>query len=771
MNVPLPIDAAIPDIEAALSRHRAVVVVAEPGAGKTTRIPPALAAHGPLILLQPRRAAARAVAHRIAEERAWTPGVEVGWQVRFEKRFSDRTRVLVATEGILNARLRADPLLSEFRTVVLDEFHERSLHADLAIALAREAWRARDDLYVVVMSATIDTTQLSAYLNGCPVVTVPGRMHPVDIRYCPELTVTNATLRALGEVDGDVLVFQPGAREIGEVVHQLHTRVPAGTEVIPLHGSLPLEEQQRALVPPTAGRRVIVATNVAETSITVPGVRAVVDSGVEKVARYDTARGIDTLTLQRISQAAAEQRAGRAGRTAPGIAYRLWDITDRLLPYRTPDVQRADVSGAVLDVIAWGGDPLRFDWFERPRQDRLDAALALLRRLGAVDGVAITPSGRAISNWPLSPRIGRILLEGRGHPDVARCCAILTDPASNRTTPDASSDLLTALDRWSDVAPTVRQLASELARLVGRTGDRAAGHLAVQRAVLAGYPDRVAQRRVPGRDLFLMASGTGAVLSRGATLDTAAYVVAIELRGSDRPNATDGIISLAVAVERDWLQPNGLSVEHRIGQDGRVRARQLDKYDSLVLGERAVQPEPDEAARLLADAYLNRGVAPQDEQLLRRAAFARIDLDFAALVTQAARVADSLDALTIRSQLPPSLLRDLDRWAPETVQVPSGRRLSLQYGDDGTVSVEVKLQELFGLADTPRIGRNNVPLTLILLAPNGRPVQTTSDLRSFWTRTYADVRKELRGRYPRHPWPEDPWTATPTARAKPRTRA
>ncbi len=322
--VALPVDAFLEEIIDRVRRSRAAVVTAAPGAGKTTRIPPALAADGPLILLQPRRVAARAIAARIAEERGWTIGREVGWQVRFDRRFSADTRLLVVTEGILTARLQSDPLLSDFTTIVLDEFHERSIHADLAIALARQAWRARDDLRLVVMSATIDTRAVSAFLDDCPVIDVPGRLHPIEVSYTPERTVADAAADALDQTAGDVLCFLPGAPEIRRVMTDLQGR-STGAEIVPLHGSLPADEQDFALRPSSSTRRIIVATNIAETSLTVPRVTAVVDAGLHKVARYDAERGIDSLETERITADAADQRAGRAGRVAPGVVRRLWD--------------------------------------------------------------------------------------------------------------------------------------------------------------------------------------------------------------------------------------------------------------------------------------------------------------------------------------------------------------------------------------------------------------------------------------------------------------
>src|SRR5712692_9553999 len=409
----LPIDPHIDQIVNHVRRSRAAVVTAAPGAGKTTRVPPALVSDGPVILLQPRRVAARAIAARIAHERGWTLGREVGWQVRFERRFSAETRLLVVTEGVLTARLQTDALLSDFTTIVLDEFHERSVHADLAIALARQAWRARADLRIVVMSATLDSRAVSAFLDVCPVIDVPGRLHPIEIAYAPGQSMADAAAGVLGATDGQVLCFLPGAPEIRRAVADLQQRVPPDVEVVPLHGSLDAEAQDAALRP-APRRRIIVATNIAETSLTVPGVTAVIDSGVHKVARYDAERGIDSLETERITADAADQRAGRAGRLAPGLVRRLWDARDRLRPHREPEIHRVDLSGTVLDVVAWGGDPRTLEWFEPPREDAIDAALALLERLGAVKDGKLTAIGDEIRRIPLHPRLARMLVAAGG---------------------------------------------------------------------------------------------------------------------------------------------------------------------------------------------------------------------------------------------------------------------------------------------------------------------------------------------------------------------
>lgn len=771
----LPIDPFIPGILETLAAARAIVLTAAPGTGKTTRLGPALAREGATLLLQPRRVAARSLARYIAAQNGWTLGDEVGWQVRFERRFTARTRLLVATEGVLTARAQADPLLSGFRTIVLDEFHERSLHADLALALAKQAWLARDDLRLVVMSATMETAPVVEFLGGCPVVHVPGAAFNLDIDYAPGEALTDAVRWALAQSNGQVLCFLPGAPEIRRASAEVEAVArSAKAAVVPLHGSLPPEEQDEAIRGVDV-RRVILATNIAETSVTVPGVTAVVDSGLHKVARYDAERGIDSLDLERVSQDAADQRAGRAGRTAPGVVRRLWDARDRLRPRREPEIERVDLCGLLVDVLAWGGDPSSLDWLTPPPGDRLDAAWRLLERLGAVRGRALTATGERLRRIPLHPRLARILIAAGGAREAARACALLSEryliPPRAATT---SSDLLSAIDRWSDVPWSVDRAAREIERVASEvleeTGPRATSphvdETPFRRAIFAGYADRVARRREPNSPRLALSSGRGAVLSEESGVRNAPFLVAIDVQAGSGPDAR---VRIASAVEREWLEPTGTRVEHRFDREsGAVRAFAIDLYDDLVLDERPVAPDPETASRVLAEEWLARGPSPEDEQVIRRARFAGLPLDVEAAVRAAAAGVRSLGDLHLGPSLPHDVRRALDRDAPATLNVPSGRQARLTYRADGGVEAGVKLQELFGLAETPRIGPRREPVLLVLLAPSGRPVQVTRDLRNFWNTTYPEVRRELRARYPRHPWPEDPWTATPTARTKKR---
>ena len=765
MLSPLPVDSQLDRIGDALRRHRAVVVTAAPGAGKTTRVPPALVADGPVILLQPRRVAARAVARRIAEERGWVLGGEIGWHIRFERRYSAATRLLVATEGILTARLQQDPLLSEFTTVVLDEFHERSVHADLGIALARQAWLARPELRIVVMSATLDTARVARFLGGCPVVHAAGRTYPLETEYMPGVPVEEAAARAHARTSGQVLCFLPGAAEIRRALAAVAARLP-GVEVLELHGSMDGDRQDRALRP-SVERRVILATNIAETSLTVPGVTAVVDTGLQKLPRYDTSAGFDRLVLERVTQDSADQRAGRAGRLGPGRAIRLWDPRDRLRPHREPEIQRVDLAAPVLDVIAWGGDPRTFEWFEAPPDHALGSALALLERLGALSRGRLTPLGGRLRELPLHPRLGAVLIAGGGAPAAALACAMLDGgirgAGDGATT---SSDVLSAMDGAESRMPAVRDSAAQIRRLAeswpeaGR--ETTLSEAALRRALLAGYPDRVARRRQRGSPRLLLSSGTGAELSRDSGVADAEWLVAVDI--TQPPSGGDARVRVASAVEREWLAPTRSSLEHTLGADGRVRATRVQWYDALRLSESPEPPDRAVAATLLAGAWM---AGPHDEaatRLLRRMRFASIDVDVPELVKQAADRAARLQEIDLEATLPAAVRERLARDAPSRLVVPSGRTVALEYREDGSVAAPVKLQELFGVADTPVIGTRREPVLLLLLAPNGRPVQTTRDLRSFWQRTYPEVRTQLRGRYPNHAWPEDPWAASPAKR-------
>jgi ATP-dependent helicase HrpB len=723
VQTPLPIDDDVAAIVAHVCAHRSAVVVAPPGSGKTTRVPPALTAIGRTILLQPRRVAARALARRIASERGWTIGNEIGWQIRFERRFSERTRLLVATEGILTARMQSDPLLSDFDVIVLDEFHERSIHADVALAMAKQAMDARPDLAVVVMSATIAAAEVARFLGGARVFEVGTRRFPVDVVYRPGVSVADAVREQLRNPAGDILCFLPGMREIDRASAELAN---ADALVLPLHGSLDVDAQERALVP-APRRKVILATNIAETSLTVEGVTDVIDSGLHKVLRFDPDTAVDHLVAERIAGDSADQRAGRAGRTQAGRAIRLWDARDILRAHREPDIRRVDLAPSLLDIVAWGGDPRTFAWFERPDESRIEAGLDLLAALGAIDNGRLTSAGMTLRSLPLHPRLGRILIDARGADEAVTLVAKLGGGGP----------------------PEERELISIAHKLLGDDHRQHVDDATLRRALLAGYPDRVAQRREPKSARVLLSSGTGATLAREIDDGNGEFLVVLDITGD--------LVRMARVVEREWLVPTRKEVVHEL-EGSRVRAIERSWYGAILLHEQHVAPEQSEAEHILASH------AVPDELLVRRVAFAQLDVDWPSLLAIAVVGKRSLDQVQI--ELPFPLRRKLDELAPSAIPLPSGRSARLEYRDDGSVIASAKLQELFGLAESPRLGPHRTPITFALLSPSGRPVQITQDLRGFWNGAYQEVRKELRGRYPKHPWPEDPWTAPATHRTK-----
>jgi ATP-dependent helicase HrpB len=881
---PLPIDSHLPAIIDALRLHGRVVVVAPPGSGKTTRLPPALldaaglltAPNDRVLLLQPRRVAARAAADRIAEERGARVGDEVGYQIRFERRVGPRTRLHVLTEGILTRRLLVDPELAGVGAVVLDEFHERSIHVDLALALVREVREAvRPDLKIVVMSATLDASRVADYLGGAPILEVAVPTHPVAVRYQPprdpraylDDQVAAAVEPVLsGDRAGDVLVFLPGKGEISRAQRRLAPLADRhGLRVHPLHGSLPIEEQRRALRPAADGRRkVVLATNVAETSLTIDGVTTVIDSGLARFPDHDPARGIDRLTLGKISRASADQRAGRAGRTAPGVCVRLWAERDhRARPeFDTPEVHAADLASTVLTLHAWGyADPAAFPWFDPPTPDRLAAADRLLHLLAALDSGRITDLGRRLLALPLHPRLGRLLLDAAAQgllDDGATLAALLSErdirrpergPRTRAPKDRGPSDLLARLDDLDhgaddfdhNAVDAVLRIRDDLIRIVESSRDarplppspwgegrgEGASHprpphvgspdipspnpqsairnpqsdrsALLGRLLLRAYPDRLCRRRAPGSDRARMVGGRGVRQAPESIARDTELFLALELRDDARsPDLQrEAAVTLASEVHPEWLQeelPHLLTEARSVRFDptrGRAIADQTVHFADLLLrSETHGAVDEADAVRLLAEHVSENAneFLRQDESIARwldRLAsvaawlpdqdwpapapdhladwIRRAVMDLNATTLDALRAAPLLP--TLQSYLGFDRQRALDRLAPEAIQVPSGSRIKLAYTPDAAPPVlAVRLQELFGLHDTPRLAEGRVAVVLHLLGPNFRPVQVTSDLRSFWTNTYAQVRKDLRARYPKHAWPEDPWTATPEAR-------
>jgi ATP-dependent helicase HrpB len=508
---------------------------------------------------------------------------------------------------------------------------------------------------------------------------------------------------------------------------------------------------------------VIVATNIAETSLTVPGVRAVVDSGQHKVARYDADRGVDSLALERISLDSADQRAGRAARLGPGIVRRLWPEADRLRPHREPDIARIDLSGPVLNVMAWGGDPRTLDWFDPPAPAALAAATALLEQLGAVSSGRLTPLGTRMSCLPLHPRLARILIEGHGAYEAALACALLSERQTlPQHPPTTTCDLL--IGNAAALAPDAVRNARELQRTFG-AGQPHVSERDLRRALLAGYPDRVAQRRAAGQPRVVLFSGHGGIIGPESGVREGEFVVALDAQAGRQGEQLEARVRIASVVEKEWLSPTSIECDHELdGASGAVRSRERELYGALVLKEREVKVDPAVAMQLLADGYLARPLSTADQQLTERLRFIGRSADLKGIALRAASGRRKLGEMRLVEGLEWNVQQQLEEQAPVTFTAPSGRTHPLEYRADGTVALAVKLQELFGLATTPAIGPRKEPLLILLLAPNGRPVQVTRDLRSFWDTTYPEVRRELRGRYPKHPWPEDPWRAAPTAR-------
>lgn len=854
MAEPLPIDALLDPLLATLCRSQAVVLVAPPGAGKSTRVPPALlaagAVAGEILLLQPRRLAARAVARRIAAALGESVGARVGYQIRFEERCSAATRIRVVTEGILTRRLLADPLLEGIGCVILDELHERSLDSDLCLAFLRETLEARPELRLIAMSATLDAERVAAYLGDCPVLRCEGRTHPLSIEHAtlPERPLPDqirsalARLLAGGGSDGDVLVFLPGAPEIERTLaHLRDTPLPGEPLLCALHGSLSAEEQERALRrEPGARRRVVLATNLAETSLTVPGVTAVVDSGLVKRLRYDPGLGLDRLELGRVSRASADQRAGRAGREAPGRVLRLFSTADELglAAHETPELLRVDLAPVLLAVLAFRpGDPRRFPFLDAPPESRLRAALTLLASLGAVSDAEpaaeprLTGRGRELAALPVHPRLGAMLLaagEAGLLADGALCAALLAGRdllEPDLELPTHASDLLDRRERFleleaerfspeahrrlgldpratREVARARDQLIA-IARASERPRARAPREELLRRLPLAGYPDRLCRRRAPGSLEAVMVGGRGVRLDERSGVREAELFLALAAQAGPKGLHATSRVRIASAVtlaDLEAVLPGQLRVERGARFDrerGLVVGSERRLLDDLTLAERdGVPVDPALAGRLLAAAAderfaeLVRPDARAQELRARLALAARHLPDggpwpdtsepaLRALLPELCAGRRGLDevsaidwAAALRARLTPHQRQLLERELPERIVVPSGRAIRIGYAaaldPAGAPVLAVKLQELFGLRASPRVARGKLALVVELLSPGGRPVQVTRDLESFWRSGYAEVRRDLRGRYPRHPWPEDPLSAAPTARAKPR---
>ncbi|MCF6781695.1 ATP-dependent helicase HrpB [Stutzerimonas stutzeri] len=834
--IPLPIDEALPALRQALQSRDEVVLEAPPGAGKTTRVPLALLDEAwldgqSIVMLEPRRLAARAAAERLASELGEKVGETVGYRIRLDSKVGPKTRIEVVTEGILARRLQDDPALEGVGLVIFDEFHERSLDADLALALtlnARDLLRD-EPLKVLLMSATLEGERLSALLDKAPVVRSEGRMHPVALRWGRpyqageriETRVVQTVLQALDEEGGSLLVFLPGQGEIRRVNEALAEQLAGRDDILlcPLHGELELAAQRAAIDPAPAGRRkVVLTTNIAETSLTIEGVRVVVDAGLARVPRFDPGSGMTRLETRRISRASATQRAGRAGRLEPGVCYRLWSEEQhaQLSAYSEAEILQADLAAVALQLARWGVEPDELSWLDRPPAAAYAQAQALLERLGALQrnahgGWQLTAEGQAMAELPTHPRLAHMLLRGQALGVAALAADVAALLAERDILRDAGADLSLRLQQLAtgrgSAVQRVRQLSRQFRGLLrDRTAATALDESQALAALLAfAYPDRVARQRREGGGEYRLANSRAAQFGEPDALMKEPWLVIAELgsqqgRREERiyravalnPVLFDGVLAEQVVLrdELEWDEREGV-----------LRAERQRRVGELVLSREAL-PGLDEAARsqALLGLVRRKGLellpwTPELRQWQARIALLRqLDLDkdgrsdwpdvsdaallerleewllpYIGKVSRLAHFAQLDLAAMLATLLPWPLPQRLDELAPVAIAVPSGSRIRLDYSEQPPV-LAVRLQELFGLADTPRIAGGRQIVKLHLLSPARRPVQVTQDLASFWANTYTEVKKDLKGRYPKHYWPDDPLIAEPTARAKPRNR-
>ena len=806
----LPVEAALPELRAALSGHASAVLVAPPGAGKSTRVPLALLAEpwrgdGRILVLEPRRLAARAAARRMAETVGEPVGRTVGYRVRMDAKVSAATRVEVVTSGVFVRMIADDPELSGVAAVLFDEVHERALDTDLGLALALDSQGAlRPDLKLLAMSATADAARIAALLGGAPVVTSSGRSFPVETRHAPppprtrmEDAVTEAVRRALRDETGSVLAFLPGRAEIERTAERLAVGLPGDVDLVPLHGGLDGRAQDAAIRPAAAGRRkVVLATPIAETSITIEGVRVVVDAGYVRRPRFEPAMGLTRLVTEKVSRAAADQRRGRAGRTEPGVCVRLWveAQTAALLPFDPPEILDADLASLALDLADWGvDDPRKLAWLDPPPEAAFREARALLQGLGAIDAAgSITADGRALRALPLPPRLAHMVhkaAETREAGLAAEIALILTEQGLGGRDVNVAHRLDALARDRSERARAGRDAARRWAKLAGGAGGGAVDPLRVGRLVALAFPDRIAQARGQA-GAYRTAAGRGGVLDPAIALAREPFLAVAELQGA----AQNARILLAAPLDQPTIET---TFSDRIAEEevsafdpdvAAVRTTQLRRLGALVLAERRTVPKPGPetlAALLHGVAGLGLDRLPwsaETRQLRARAGFLHRtlgapwpDVSDAALLPaldvwlgpyvpgavgladiSRAALAAALDGLLAGT----GRAGDLDRLAPARLATPSGRSAEIDYsGERPTVSVRV--QDLYGLAAHPAVAGGALPLVVQLLSPADRPIQVTTDLPGFWRGSWADVRSDLRGRYPKHAWPEDPATAPP----------
>lgn len=804
MHSPLPIDTALPAVLDALRSHGRAVLQAPPGAGKTTRVPLGLwqagLVKGRIVMLEPRRLAVRAAAERMAEALGQTAGQTVGYRMRGEAKVSPQTRIEVVTEGILTRMIQSDPELTGIGAVIFDEFHERSLQADLGLALVWELRAAlRPDLLVLVMSATLDAGPVALMLDAAPVITAKGRAFAVDLRWRErplagdarlEPAVVDLVLQAVAENAGGVLVFLPGEAEIRRVEGLLAGRLPADCMVRPLFGAMPFAAQRAAIAPVTEGRKVVLATSIAETSLTIEDIRVVVDAGWARRARFDPGSGMSRLVTERVSRAEATQRAGRAGRVAAGVCYRLWTKGEEgaLAAFAPPEMAQADLTGLALELALWGAADLAF--LTPPPPPALAGARALLAGLGALDQGGITAHGRALAALPLHPRLGHMLLvAGR---QAAGLAALLAERDPLR---GASVDLalrMAAIAGGAQGAEVRREVVErirlEAKRLAKGLADGPLLSLAAMAAL--AYPDRIGLRRKGDEPRYILSGGKGAVIAAFDPMAGQRMIVATDLDGDAREAKVRQAVALGEAELRGLYADRIFWEETCVwsAREGRVLARRQERFGALVLDDRGWPEAPvDVVARAMLDGVRTLGLRIEAAaarfrarvELVRAGGDSLPDMSDQGLIAGledwllphlgGVRSAEDWRRFALlepfRAMLDWAQTELLDRAAPAHFVTPLDRRIPIDYGGEAP-EISLRLQEMFGVTRHPVVGRT--PLRVTLLSPAGKPVQTTTDIPGFWATSYADVRRDMRGRYPRHPWPEDPTLAEPTLRAKPR---
>jgi ATP-dependent helicase HrpB len=816
---PLPIDAALPELTEALRARNAAVLVAPPGAGKTTRVPLVLAEEPwiegrRILVLEPRRLAARAAAERMANTLGERVGETVGLRVRFGSKVSRKTRIEIITEGIFTRLVLDDPMLEGVGAVLFDEFHERSLDADLGLALARDVQQGlREDLRLLVMSATLDGARVAKLLGDAPVIASEGRAFPVDTRYLPrdqrqiEPQMVDAIARAMRANPGSLLAFLPGTAEIRRTQTLLDGRLDPDVDVVALYGALAGDAQDRAIAPAPHGRRkIVLATSIAETSITIQGVRMVVDSGLARVPRYEPDVGVTRLETVRVSRAAADQRRGRAGRTEPGICYRLWEEpqTASLETFSRPEILSADLSSFALDLAAWGSSAAQLAFLDPPPHPALAEANTLLAELGAIDSNGrITDEGRKLRQLPLPPRLARMVVdaanEGAALP-AAEIAVLIGERGLAGDDVDLTHRLDTLRRDRSSRAGDARAMAQRWAQTAHHSPSRSpleGGEISIGALLALAYPERIAKNRGGAAGAFLLANGRGARIDAVSALAREPFLAVAELTGS----AASGRILLAAPVTLAEIEvrfADRIVASEDVSFDqasASLRVRRLQRLGAITLGE---QPLPavanGDAARTLAEGVARLSVRRlpwtntlrqwRDRVLFLRQAEGSdwpdlsdtalaADVDWLTAIfadkTSLAGLSSDEFAAALAARLPYLQQRRLDIEAPTHFEAPTGSRVPIDYEAEGGPRIAIRVQELFGLDRHPAIACGKIPLLVELLSPAQRPVQLTRDLPGFWRGSYAAVRAELRGRYPKHPWPDNPLTAPPTRRAKRRS--